>query len=250
MKFWASLLLLCSVACSFSAAAQPLKTYTNVQCLDMAPNGTLYFFSANNLVAWQNGKELFRFHTQGKTIANIDARNGFEILAFYQLQQSFQLFDNRLSEITPVMLLPNNLWVNNIKQSVNNEFWTISNNTQRLSKLSKNMMMLSQQNQAYFEHLQLVKDLNGKLIAHNTNAVMVFSNTGALLNEITIENISAVALINQQLYVCADNTIYAVSLTDNKKTPLTTLPDVPTHFAVFGNTIYYLNGGSIQEQVF
>jgi hypothetical protein len=218
--------------------------------MDMAPDGTIYFYSANNLIAWKNGKELFRFHTQGKVISQIDARNGFEILAFYQLQQSFQLFDNRLSELTPVGKLPTALWVNNIKQGVNNEFWAISNNTQRLIKLSRNLQVLSQQNQAYYEHVQLIKELNGKLICHTNNSIMIFSNTGALLNEITIQSIAAASLIGQQLYVCADQTVYAVSLNDNKKTAIAKLPVTPDQFAVYGNKIYYLAQGAMQEQVF
>lgn len=216
----------------------------------MAPNGTLYFFNANNLIAWKDGKELFRFHTQGKTISQIDTRNGFEILVFYQMQQSFQLFDNRLSELTPISKIPTNMWVNNLKQGVNNEFWAISNNMQRLLKLSRNLQIVSQQNQAYFEHLQLIKELNGKLIGYTNQRIMVVSNTGALIKEISFDSIASATLTNQQLYVCANQTVFDVLLNNHKKTAIATLPVNPSHFAVHNNKIYYLNKGIIQAQAF
>lgn len=196
MKFW-----LCFLGLWLSSStinAQQLHHYNNVVCFDVTETGTVYLFDGNNLISWQ-GKEHFRHHTLGNIITSIDASNPFEILVFYQNIQSFQLFDNRLSPISPISKLPTNYWVNDIKQGVNNQFWFVSYEAQVLGKFNRNLSLQWQFQKELYNTLRLLGEREGKLFAYNSEKIVVVSATGAISEIMNCSNtISAASILNSE----------------------------------------------------
>lgn len=214
----------------------------------MDPSGVIYFFDGNNLIAWKNEKELFRFHTQGKIITSIDVRSGFEILVFYQLQQSIQMFDNRLSELTPVMSLSLPFWVDDIKQGVNNEFWVLSKTQQKLIKLRRNLKISMQLSQPVYADMALISEKNGQLYAYAPYAYFKFANTGALTQEIKQKGISTANITHQGFVAALDSNLVLLNENKVEQQQIISLPVTPEHIHIHSKDVYYLHQGMIHSK--
>jgi hypothetical protein len=245
-KSWVCFLLLSfSTVTSFS---QTTSKAGEISCFDIDPSGVIYYFNSKNLIAEKDGKEIARFHTQGKIITSIDVGSGFEILVFYQQQQAIQLFDNRLSELTPFTQLQLPFWINDIKQGVNNEFWVISNAQQKLVKLKRNLSVSMQQNNALFANLTLISEKQGRLYAYSTQDLYLFSNTGALEHEFKQKGVMTAATSLQGFVIAVDTEVFAVDIKTKSLQSLMVLPVIPEKLALFQQEVYYLFEGRILKK--
>ena len=155
LSLWLSVAACCS---------DSLNEYENVHCFDVDKLGNVYLVNGQHIIIWNKG-ERFRYHTQGNVATGIHTLNGFEILVFFEGIQSFQLFDNRLSPLTPITQLNQSEWINTLIPTLNNEFWMHSRASQMLGKLSRNRQIISKINQTHLTNTQLVEDHGGELLA-------------------------------------------------------------------------------------